>query len=504
MDIEQKIEKNSQILLSFIAKNKSLFLAIFLTGCFAYGYEITNMTFGIDEELLWQYPESQRQESWMRQSRWGMIAYLRFLLPAIEYPFVSCVTGILFLSLAYTLWLSAHHNAGTMGKAVFGCLAISFPTFAHVQQFAYMGAFVACSVFLVFAAYYVFTQATGSTVSRYLVPIFILAFAASTHQSVIYIFFIPFLFDALSASMNRSLCYKYFVSQMVKMLVITASAIILYFCITISLRAITGISSSGYVERVFILFHHDAIVTINRIFHAAKSELSGNTFTYQLMYAIIFPVAYILFTTKDKVQTFVIILIIFIYYIFYNAVFGWWQPSRSRMFLPVFFAGFFYLAFGATRNLGKMCIVIFSIYAILLHSSIITRLFMTDAFARKRDYLIASRITNYMYDVHPSFISSRTPVAFIGFIPDSENILSSRRDREVFGGSFWQWDRGNPQRMRRYLTALGLPDFRVTGREENKKLAESETVRRMPAWPSSGFVKLHNGFLVVKLSETAN
>lgn len=54
MAFEQKIGVAGQLICSFFKENGLIFLAIFLTGYFAYGYEITNLTFSIDEEIFWQ------------------------------------------------------------------------------------------------------------------------------------------------------------------------------------------------------------------------------------------------------------------------------------------------------------------------------------------------------------------------------------------------------------------------------------------------------------------
>lgn len=169
--------------------------------------------------------------------------------------------------------------------------------------------------------------------------------------------------------------------------------------------------------------------------------------------------------------------------------------------MPVIWAGFCYIAFLEIRPIGKFIIILFAIYAVLLHSSIITQLFMTESFARKRDAFIASRVMDKIYDVAPNFIADNTPVAFIGHVPDVNTPLHKRN--ESFGVSFWNSDDGNPHRMRYYLAALGVPLFKVYPLEKTGEIAESAAVKRMSAWPAPDFVQLHNGVLVVKLSEVS-
>ena len=506
VNIEQKIDGLARSISCFMKENAPLFLPVFLTGCFAYGYEISNMTFSIDEEVLWQMNASL---SWADQSRWGMIVYRHFLLPKMEYPFISCVTGLIFLSLAYTVWSSAHKETDPIGKIIFGCLAISFPTFAHVQAFSYMGAFVGCSVFLAFVAYRVFMKAADNFTVKYCLPVLILTFVASTHQSVIYVFFTPFLLDALAMSLQGALSYKDLACRLARMSAVLVSAVILYFILTMIINKMFGLVSSGYIGSQFRW--HEAGRDFSRIaeeiWKTAGRELRGKHFSYPLIPVLVFPICCILFRSKDRIRTLLVTFLIYLYYMSYNFVFGAWQASRSHMFMPALFAGFFYLAFYSVRNLGKMCVVLFSIYAILLHSSIITQLFMTDSFARKRDFLIATRVVDSIYDAAPDFISHGIPVAFIGYIPG----LACRPpfpapcpepppNKEVFGGSFFEWENGNPYRIRYYLTILGLPPFKLATDSERRMLADLPTVKQMPPFPAADCAKLYDGFLVVKLN----
>jgi hypothetical protein len=439
--------------------------------------------------------------AWANQGRWGMLVYRKLLLPGIEYPFISCAVGLFFLSLAYTLWASFHEDATPAGKLIFGCLAISFPTFAHVQQFSFMGAFIACSVFLTFCAYLLSSRA-NTVFAKYVLPVFLLTFVASTHQSVIYIFFAPFLVDILIASIKGRLSIRGVCIDFCKMMFIATLAIVLYFVADRILKYVFSVESSGYVEGQLLWGHLSFTRMLINVFSAAGRFFQGKEFSYMLVPLAAIPVLCVLAASKRKILTAFGILVILAYCIFYHVVFGQWQPSRSMMFLPVIWGGLFYAAFVSIRPVGKTILLLVAIFSVLFHASIITQLYMTDTFARQRDMLITTRIMENIYDVAPDFASQKIPVAFIGRIANTQDSFFSPADREVFGGSFWQWGRGNSTRirMRAYLLHMGVPAFNELSQQKAERLAGSEDVLGMPAWPAQGFVQMHDGVLVVKLS----
>lgn len=146
---------------AFFAGNCNLILIIFSCGLCAYGYELTHGDMTIDEEIHWD--TSTNALAWQgRLGRWALYAYAKLLLPGLQFPFTSCLFSILFLSIAYALWLNSHKHSSFWSKAVFGCLAISFPTFGHMLSFSFMTAQVSFSCALTIAAYLLlFNQSTN-------------------------------------------------------------------------------------------------------------------------------------------------------------------------------------------------------------------------------------------------------------------------------------------------------------------------------------------------------
>src|SRR6185295_17239173 len=85
------------------------------------------------------------------QQRWGMYLLQTLILPQTIYPFTTAALSILFLALSSVVF-ARRTGLPTTAQAVFCLLFVSFPTFAHIQCFAYMGPHVAVAILLVVLA----------------------------------------------------------------------------------------------------------------------------------------------------------------------------------------------------------------------------------------------------------------------------------------------------------------------------------------------------------------
>jgi hypothetical protein len=78
-----------------------------------------------------------------------------------------------------------------------------------------------------------------------------------------------------------------------------------------------------------------------------------------------------------------------------------------------------------------------------------------------------------------------------------------RNAESTIGASFFEWDHGDPYRIRDYMRLIGLPPFNVVALEHRSKLLDEFVV--MPAWPAQGSVRAAaDGTILVKLSDAPN
>jgi hypothetical protein len=169
-------------------------------------------------------------------------------------------------------------------------------------------------------------------------------------------------------------------------------------------------------------------------------------------------------------------------------------PIRSLVALPVLYAA------GAASTvkhnwLGKVpqC-VIFS-FSLFINAWISATLFNADAIARDRDRIMAGQLAERIAAL-PGFQRDQ-PRQLILVGQWTHNIGGPAVSVEAFGGSFFEFDGGNPWRVERYLRLLGIEGLRgalITHARDDMTEIES-----LPSWPAIGSVALVRDKLVIKL-----
>jgi hypothetical protein len=126
-----------------------------------------------------------------------------------------------------------------------------------------------------------------------------------------------------------------------------------------------------------------------------------------------------------------------------------------------------------------------------------TGLFFSSFNAWQADKDMGSRIADRIYALDLDSSDSLHPVAFIGHkkIP----VKSYPYFDDIFGSSFFLWDKGNPHRMINFMAILGVNDLVLADKEQYQKAVEYS--QKMPSWPYQGSVIINDGVIIVKLSE---
>jgi hypothetical protein len=169
-------------------------------------------------------------------------------------------------------------------------------------------------------------------------------------------------------------------------------------------------------------------------------------------------------------------------------------PIRSLVALPVLYAA------GAASTvkhnlLGKVpqC-VIFS-FSLFINVWISATLFNADAIARDRDRIMAGQLAERIAAL--AGFERQQPRQLILVGQWTHEIGGPAVRVEAFGGSFFEFDGGNPWRVEHYLRLLGIEGLRgalITHARDD--IAEIEN---LPSWPAIGSVALVRDKLVIKL-----
>jgi len=476
---------------SFMAANSGVLAVTIGAGIFAYGYQLTQFSFSIDEEVMWQQPYT---DAWLEQRRWGMHLFQK-LAPEAIYPFTTAAVAIVLLSLSAVL-LVARHPVRFSAKLVFCTLFVSFPTFAHIQMFDYMGAYVSVALLMVVAAERLVESAAERSKWLLIPAACLLAVAVASYQSLLFVFVTALLFSLTTEAFGSRLSLERAGKWIAFGGITGVAALVLYY----GLDLVLSPRSTGYVESYFRWGTTGTLEVLSALYQSALPYLRGTPLTHPTIPTALFPIVVLVVLaarTERPALAYASTFLLVVSPLFVHLAFGTWMASRSMLALPFAFAGLWYLAFAVSPPILRAGIAGFTCYAIVLHSSVISRASLAQEVTYRADVIVAERVLALIQDVRPRIAEDQTPLAFVGMLDPKRSMLFARDD--VFGGSFWQWDAGNPYRMRLFLLTLGMPaTVQVAPASEWPRVRSLS--RDMPAWPDRGCVQFREGVVVVKLS----
>jgi hypothetical protein len=478
---------------TFFETNTWLLTFTVAVGVFAYGYLLTHLVFGIDEEVAWQTPWAH--EIWLEQRRWGMYVLQRFVLSQIVYPFTGVAVAILFLSVSCALLV---HRAGgsRAARAIFCGLFISFPAFAHIQYFGYMAAHVAFAVLLVVIAERLLAASGEGSRARLGLALCLLTFAVASHQSLLFVFLTIAVFSLADAAFRNEVSPRAAMARLGLTAALMVGSVVLYYTVD----KLIGRPSTGYVEGFVRWGSTSWKDVLSELWTASTPYLTGEPNTYALVPAALIPIVGLVVLarrTERPLVTTVLTVLFAASPLAIHVVFGTWMATRSLIALPFAYAGLWYLFFCVGGSFFRAGTAVFAVCSVILHSSLISKISLAQELAYRADAMIASRVLELIYDARPRLAEEGTPLAFVGLLDPPHSKLFV--EEETFGASFWQWEGGNPYRMWLFLSTLGLPQNVALAMPSEWPRARALSAD-MPAWPDKDCVQFRDGLVIVKPS----
>lgn len=180
---------------------------------------------------------------------------------------------------------------------------------------------------------------------------------------------------------------------------------------------------------------------------------------------------------------------------------GGFLVVRILAAISIFFAGAVLIYYVVGSKIEKLFVTVFVIFSVFYHGSVATRQFMAGYYTLESDKTVANLILSRVYDIAPGFYTGRISIAFIGNLDYGKRSPLRIQNEETLGGSFWQWDNGNPNRMLNFMRIMnGLP-MRARLAEGDDYQKAKDYSNSMPTWPNKESVKLHKGVVIVKFSD---
>jgi hypothetical protein len=501
---------NSLKLKEYIVRNKTIIIYSFIIAIICYGYELFNFTLSIDEEA-YSFLRASNIKNRISDGRFGIYFLNLFLSPESVLPYFPTLISIICIALTAILFIN-NEKGDLQSKIVFSTIFISFPQHSYYLAFNICNSLFTIGMVLTVISY-LFTQKAIEE-KRYrnvflISSILSLTLTYSIYQGLIPIFILIVLVHLLLLLMdNQTHTFKEISRKILWFLFVFCSSFLLYKLIGIGLKLLffgSVQTNTAYLDQFIAWGHLPVKQVIYNMIIATKGYVLGATFygAFSLKSVLIL-IPFLLFVILKEVKNRLNKLVsLFVFSLFLISPFlvmyitGSSIPTRSMLALPFFLAVLWWLSYQYLSPLFKKVMLVFTFLIFITNTYHTTRLFYSSYVSWQADRDMANRIIERVYALDLPKGKNQIPIAFVGKHMHQQNNLFFKSD--VFGASFFEWDNGNPERMKDFFKTIGVNNLEVVPKNQlNKYYGFLDTI---PSWPQKGSINLVDSVVVVKLSK---
>lgn len=474
-----------------------------------YGYEITNFTLSIDEEVHSFCTRNWRM--WISQGRWGM-GVLVYIFPhgLSIIPFLATFLFAIGLALSAVIFSMISTNTRE-GAIIFTGIFVTSPIWVHIAEFNTLS--WGFSIGLIVTAIATMYVNAGGTKNSVIAGVCI-SFSLAVYQALFILYLMAVLLSCIkkewgmAASKNTGFRGRNIpvFSDLFKSVII---AVIIYFSMNQFFMYLSE-SSLTYVNnfvRLSAYTNGGGEATLVRVLSETKGLLFGTdpTFLGAGIASLLLFWTGSLFAIKNMFDSgLTIISKMYIATLSIGVLFLATSlillsagniPTRALIAFPLLYAVLSALAF--TNKKGQRILWLIFCFALFTNIYIAHSFFYADNVARQRDMVMATRLIDRIEDVGKGAFGKKIPLVIVG---QWQHELGGPALRvEIFGDSFFEHDGGDPYRIAAYLRLLGcrgLVPLPIT--EIRDELKE---IQLRPSWPAQKAVFCTKRAVIVKLSE---
>lgn len=494
---------------AYVRNKKVVVIAVLMTILLAYGFEISNWTMTIDEEIHAHREKLQFAIQWIGDGRWG-ITILKTILPThFVLPFFNGIMAVVTLGLSALLIAYIFYNYGYSVYSQFSAaiLFISCPIFSYYLMFDTFS--VELSIGILFAIISAFCTSQYSCISgkkRFAFSIVFLTWSIAIYQTLLFVY-IAMICGILLLNVfgeEKLLTAKMYAVCIVNSVLILLISLIIYKSVSVVLEKY--VYDFDYVDGYWRWSYWDFNQCLFEIKNCLKVHFltPGNFYYGGWMLSIVFIIYIIslligIITCKRRV----ILVLAWIGLLFsiagQNIVMGGPMPIRSFQSIAVFIAFMIVPVDKIGAMLHKASFrkildievgtTIFVILFCLYQSAMINNLFYSEQLRQKSDEATLNRILVDVEDLNVDMTT--TPLVFVGSKPWESNY---KINTEQFELSMF----ATGQISRIYSWMLDLGYTYVTPKAEQQEKAE-HIAEDMSEWPTLGSVKYEDGMVIVNL-----
>ena len=485
-------------LLTDILDRRGLFLYCLAIGLIAYGYEIFNFNFGIDEELF-STDTSSLLFWWVDIGRWGMAVLNLVLLRFSVVPVVPAFLAVAAISLSFVIASAVWKEPDGVALRIAAPFAVAFPVFAYILSFSLNNFGVAIALVLATAAMYILMQ---GGIRHLIVISVVLAFAAGIYPSVLLVTFPVFaLAMLLDDEPGRRRKWTLFSCYILSALL----AIAIYFSVTWAAIALLDrefIYIGSYLnvarlssEPVAVL--QDFLVNVMRYLTGRDPAFIDNQPAFLLLFTLSFGVA-VFGAWKNRkypALTVAIVLLLIVLSPFALAFLaGGELPPRTYVSLPLAVAIVVFLAVKLSGPGMRWVIGLLAFICAVNFAAINNRLAYAEHLSWQADRELAVAILDRAQALDFDFGREAVPVLLMGRPKRAETALFFAQS--TMGASFFTWDAGMRERVAGFLNTLGRGKFRPANRAEVAAIVQRSS--ELPDWPDAGSIARLDDTLVIR------
>lgn len=495
----------------FFSSNRWPIAFLVAGSLLSYGFELFNFNISIDEESA---GVARAQLFWIRMGRWGTYLVNRLITPYTTIPVLPLAFSLILWSISLVVIFRLIEKNSGYGIYLFPALALHFPSLPYILMFSLNAPSVGVGILSTAIGMTLFTH-DRYTKKIYSIPFF--AFSIGVYQSFLLVIASIMLLVLIDKTILSSPKDGY---GKLDLTLVSRGALLSVFWLVLSLVVYWIIAnifllvSREHLEYVtnFVrltplldqplhVFQQSALEFLS-IYGGHRGIYIGQVFLLPILLSLSI-YALLGHRSAGRPYTSIIWLLalilaaLLIPFAFHFLNRGH-MPVRSMLAVPLVVTIILWMGYSyATSQLIKRIVVIGGILLIVQFSIINNRHFNSTGIALDRDKRVAASI---LLAMERTALQHDTPscVEFVGYASHPPNEFWVRS--EVFGASFFGWDRGRPNRMLGFLRLMGLGTALPLCSPERRRDVFSHA-SAMPAWPSVGGVGFYNAVLIVKFSE---
>jgi hypothetical protein len=512
----EKIEgMKGEGLMHFFRQNKALILFTFAISWLVYGFELFGFSLSIDEELT-SFGSAPELDVYLRVGRWGIyllnyIIYPHSILP--YYPFFIAISAIAVCSVLFT----GTRATSTSSKLVFAIVFVTHPLHAHYLTFntsnLYYGIGMALTAFSFLLFEKSFSKGKWPLMPYILLSVIILAFSVSLYQAMIpfFLVFASFwviwrILEGYDTNLLSSL------RTILWILTVVIISIGLYKVLDMIIRQI--VLGSGPENQLEYIDHMilwgvlpfkdilwDLFQSTGDYLTGSRKDLNYTGWSIKAFLPLLAALVIVLYTKKrpfiQRVLLLAGLMMLVLSPFSLNIANGKSMPVRTLMAFPLMMAMVWMLLVHQAPVILKRVVTILAFVLLISHFYWNTRLFYASHASWQADRVMAARIAERIMLLDLPGKYTKPKVAFVGHYALQQNTLFIKS--EVLGASFFEWDNGNPPRIKGLFRTMGIEEMELVSPQELMKIKNQ--IAEMPSWPRKGSVALIGDIVVVKLSE---